>query len=301
MEVRSVRQQLDCLYNQKQQADNQLLEVQRTIDEKNQEVYNIQTELVGLNASRSELNESLNMARGQVENQKHLLQEYEKMHEERYKKTKEETDNKIRITEEECIKIINEKKVATQSIIAQYDLDAESERQKYLSIIATIANSETDEERDIQRHINIREAAQDDINYLLNNVANRLSNPDILYKLIWSEYIQKPTNDMLDFILPQKDCPGIYKITYDRNKKSYIGRSTSVRKRLIDHIKSAIGISTIANQRIHDIMRENGLWNFTFELIEECDKDKLNEREKYYIDFFQTAEATFGYNQKAGG
>lgn len=223
------------------------------------------------------------------------------MHEERYKKAKEETDNKIRITEEECIKIINEKKAATQSIIAQYDLDAESERQKYLSIIATIANAETDEERDIQRHINIREAAQDDINYLLNNVANRLSNPDILYKLIWSEYIQKPTNDMLDFILPQKDCSGIYKITYDRNKKSYIGRSTSVRKRLTDHIKSAIGISTIANQRIHDIMRENGLWNFTFELIEECDKDKLNEREKYYIDFFQTAEATFGYNQKAGG
>ena len=74
-------------------------------------------------------------------------------------KAKEETDNKIRITEEECIKIINEKKAATQSIIAQYDLDAESERQKYLSIIATIANAETDEERDIQRHINIREAA----------------------------------------------------------------------------------------------------------------------------------------------
>jgi group I intron endonuclease len=106
---------------------------------------------------------------------------------------------------------------------------------------------------------------------------------------------------MLDYVLPNKDCPGIYKITNDRNKKSYIGRSTSVRKRLTDHVKSAVGISTIASQKIHDIMREEGLWNFTFELIEECDKDKLSEREKYYIDFFQTADTIYGYNQKAGG
>lgn len=104
---------------------------------------------------------------------------------------------------------------------------------------------------------------------------------------------------MLDFILPQRDCAGIYKITNDRNKKSYIGRSTSVRKRLTDHVKSAIGISTIAEQRIHEIMREEGIWNFSFELIEECEKEKLNEREKYYINFFSTEK--LGYNQKAGG
>ena len=143
--------------------------------------------------------------------------------------------------------------------------------------------------------------AQEDISYLLNNVAPHLHESDILYKLIWSEFIQRPTNNMLDYVLPHKDCAGIYKIMNDRNKKAYIGRSTSVRKRLTDHIKSTVGISTIADQRIHQIMREEGLWNFSFELIEECDKDKLNEREKYYIDFFQTAETTYGYNQKAGG
>ena len=33
--------------------------------------------------------------------------------------------------------------------------------------------------------------------------------------------------------------------------------------------------------------------------IEECDKDKLNEREKFYIQFFSTEQ--LGYNQKAGG
>lgn len=93
---------------------------------------------------------------------------------------------------------------------------------------------------------------------------------------------------MLDFILPQRDCSGIYKITNDKTKRAYIGRSTSVRKRLTDHIKSAIGISTIADQQIHKAMREEGLWNFTFELIEACDKASLGEHEKYYIEFFKT-------------
>ena len=118
------------------------------------------------------------------------------------------------------------------------------------------------------------------------------------YKLIWSEYIQKPANDMLDFILPQRDCPGIYKITNDKNKKAYIGRSTSVRKRLIDHIKSTVGISTIADQQVHKAMREEGLWNFKFELIETCEKTQLGEREKYYIDFFKTQ--SWGYNAIGG-
>jgi predicted GIY-YIG superfamily endonuclease len=52
---------------------------------------------------------------------------------------------------------------------------------------------------------------------------------------------------MLDFILPNKDCSGIYRITNIKDKKSYIGRSTSVRRRITDHIKSAVGINTIAD------------------------------------------------------
>jgi hypothetical protein len=35
-------------------------------------------------------------------------------------------------------------------------------------------------------------------------------------------------------------------------------------------------------------MQENGVWNYTFELLEECPKDKLNEREKFWIDLYQS-------------
>ena len=183
--------------------------------------------------------------------------------------------------------------------LAQMDAKLESERSKYLSVIETVQRSQSEEEKDLNRHIQISSADRSDINYLLNHVAEELRNPDILYKLIWSEYIQKKANEMLDYILPSRECSGIYKITNDRTKQAYIGRSTSVRKRLTDHIKSSVGISTIADQRVHQAMRDEGIWNFTFELIEECSKEQLNEREKYYINFFSTEK--LGYNQKAGG
>lgn len=305
---RDAERELEDIYEQRFQATSELSDIQTGIEESQKEARNIQIELAGLHSSRQELNESLEIIKNQVQNQNQLLQEYQnvydatqRMHEERVQKIQEETEQKIRLTEEECARIIGEKRVNAQRIVDQLEADAESERQKYLSIVATIASAQSEEEQNYQRHIKLSDTAQDDISYLLNNVVHHLTNPDILYKLIWSEYIQKPTNEMLDYILPQRDCAGIYKITNDHNKKSYIGRSTSVRKRLTDHVKSAVGISTIADQRIHQIMREEGLWNFTFQLIEECDRDKLSEREKYYIDFFQTAEASYGYNQKAGG
>ena len=307
-EAANVRSQLDRLYDQEREIKEQLLTSQQIIEDGNKKVLDIQMEIIGLQSARDALDSTLDTTRGQVQNQLNLLQEYESIYlttqqiqDERCKKAEEEANSRIQLIEEECTRLMGEKRLETQRTIESYTADAEQERLKYLSIVETIANAQSDAERDLNRHIKVRESAQDDIEYLLNNVVKHLTNPDILYKLIWSEFIQKPTNEMLDYVLPQKDCPGIYKITNDRNKKSYIGRSTSVRKRLADHIKSAIGISTIANQKIHEIMREEGIWNFTFELIEECDKDKLSEREKYYIDFFQTADTTYGYNQKAGG
>lgn len=172
------------------------------------------------------------------------------------------------------------------------------EYSRYMAAIRSAQSSFDESEEAAKRHICISNGEKEDIAFLFSNVANRLSNPNVLYKLIWSEYIQKPASEMIKYICPT-DCAGIYKITNDKNKKAYIGRSVSIKKRLNDHIKSAIGIDTIADQRIHQAMREEGLWNFTFELIEECEKDKLNEREKYYISTFQTEQ--FGYNQKAGG
>jgi hypothetical protein len=45
-------------------------------------------------------------------------------------------------------------------------------------------------------------------------------------------------------------------------------------------------------------MQRDGIQNFTFELIEEVPKDKLTEREKYWITFYGSKE--YGLNEKVG-
>ena len=192
---------------------------------------------------------------------------------------------------------IDEANLITQVAINKVNGQIDDCQKLYASLVASyqVAN----EESDARRHVQISLATREDIDFMLNYVSPRLKNPTIISKLIWSEYFQKPTNDMLDYVLPSRDCAGIYKITNDETKEAYIGRSVSVRKRLTDHIKSSLGIDTIADQHVHQVMREKGIWNFTFELIEECSREKLNEREKYYIEFFHTDQ--YGYNQKAGG
>lgn len=192
---------------------------------------------------------------------------------------------------------IDEANLTTQITINKVNGQIDDCQKLYASLVASyqVAN----EKSDARRHVQISLATREDIDFMLNYVSPRLKNPTIISKLIWSEYFQKPTNDMLDYVLPSRDCAGIYKITNDETKEAYIGRSVSVRKRLTDHIKSSLGIDTIADQHVHQVMREKGIWNFTFELIEECPREKLNEREKYYIEFFHTDQ--YGYNQKAGG
>jgi hypothetical protein len=59
-----------------------------------------------------------------------------------------------------------------------------------------------------------------------------------------------------------------------------------------------LGIDTPAGNKLYKAMQEVGLENFSFELLEECSKDELNEKEKYYIELYQSYE--FGYNSNAG-
>lgn len=207
----------------------------------------------------------------------------------------QQMDRELADAQQEAQEKISEIKVNAETRIAEYNQKIADAHDKYFAVLEVLRQNENDDET---HKLHISETARTDIEYLLNAVALRLNNPNIIYKLIWSEYIQTPTNELLNNILPAKDCSGIYKITDCENKKCYIGRSTSVRKRLQEHIKSTIGIENIASQRVHEIMREKGLWNFRFELLEECPKDQLGEREKYYIDFFDSQ--TYGYNQVSG-
>lgn len=207
------------------------------------------------------------------------------------------TNMELRLAQEQkrLDNLLDEARRVSEESIAEWTEKAEDARNKYLSVMETLRAEESIEETHM---LQIPQNIRDDISYLVETVVPRLNNKELINKLIWSEYIQNTTKDMLEAILPNKECSGIYKITNVETKKSYIGRSTNVYKRLQDHIKSSCGIATIADQKVHHAMRDEGLWNFQFELLEECDKSKLGEREKYYIEFFQTQK--YGYNAVAG-
>lgn len=167
----------------------------------------------------------------------------------------------------------------------------------YENLIAPMKLLEKEHQEKYFWCIQIPEQDREDIHYLLTQVAPQVRNKDIIPKLVWSEYLQKLTQELMKRAKID-DKPGIYKITNVITGKCYVGKSTKVKQRLIDHIKGSVGISTIADQKIHHAMLDEGLWNWTFECICECEKDQLSEKEKYYIDFFKAKE--WGYNIVGG-
>ena len=163
----------------------------------------------------------------------------------------------------------------------------------YENLIAPMKLLEQEQQKKYFWCIQIPEQDREDIHYLLTQVAPQVRNKDIIPKLVWSEYLQKLTQELMKRT-EIEDKPGIYKITNVTTGKCYVGKSTKVKQRLIDHIKGSVGISTIADQKIHHAMLDEGLWDWTFECICYCDKDQLSEKEKYYIDFFKAKD--WGYN-----
>lgn len=146
--------------------------------------------------------------------------------------------------------------------------------------------------------INLTEENKEDIK-ILRSIEDKLHNSEALNRLIYDVFIKKPLGDLLLRIVGENTYGGIYKITNLDTQRAYIGRSTDIKKRLTEHVKGAFNISTIADQEIHRVMGREGVDKFSFEVLEKAEKEKLNEREKYWIDFYQTQ--SYGYNQNKGG
>ena len=89
---------------------------------------------------------------------------------------------------------------------------------------------------------------------------------------------------------------GIYKITNIINNKAYIGQSIHVEERWKKHKSFPIQNSKYP---LYLAFKKYGIENFNFEIIEICPAELLNEKEIYYIKYFDTYNN--GYNQTIGG
>jgi group I intron endonuclease len=93
----------------------------------------------------------------------------------------------------------------------------------------------------------------------------------------------------------KKDLCGIYKITNIINNKSYIGQSINIQARWKSHRRAAKN----PQYTLHKAMKEYGIDNFTFEIIELCKLEQLNSLEQKWIQYFNTYYD--GYNETIGG
>lgn len=221
-----------------------------------------------------------------VEQQKKSFEDFEKLEKENIMKNLR--DFQIQVNEDKA-------EYAEQIQLLQSSLD-KLKRQKAATIEAFQREQAVQDSKDDYRII-IEDNDKADID-ILNSFKNRLSNPEILSKLIWSTYFQKKAKALFINIVGTEKVCGIYKITNINDMKCYVGQSVDIANRFTQHCRCGCGIKTPKDNKLYAAMLKDGLGQFTFEIVEICPQEELNEKEKYYIDVYNSVN--YGFNSQDG-
>ena len=181
-------------------------------------------------------------------------------------------------------------------VMEEYNTTIAKKKEEIQNLIEQFKKEEEARKESDFYRIAIPESFKDDI-IKLKSIAAQLSKPSTLYKLIWKEYYENSFNAMVGRVLGgDADKSGIYKITNINNQMVYIGQTTNFKNRWRTHAKRAVKAEEGTSNRLYQEMWNEGLENFTFQIVEICDKNNLTEREKFYIDFYNSKD--YGYNSK---
>jgi group I intron endonuclease len=91
---------------------------------------------------------------------------------------------------------------------------------------------------------------------------------------------------------------GIYCIENIKDNKKYIGKAINIEKRWMKH-KTYLKANTHINKHLQQAWNKHGREVFNFYIIEECEREKLSEKEIFYISYFNCMKD--GYNFTSGG
>lgn len=186
-----------------------------------------------------------------------------------------------------------------QEILEQIEYN-KKELDKIASTRAAAINAQL-KEQEIQENKDFYTLSISDIEKreikIIKSIEDMLRDSRPLRMLIWSTYYLKKANTLCSNVLGPNKKTGIYKITSLVDGRCYIGQAVDIKERFRDHMKAGLGIDTPQN-KFYEIMQQQGLENFTFELLEECPKDELNEKEKFYIELYKSYD--YGLNSTRG-
>lgn len=138
---------------------------------------------------------------------------------------------------------------------------------------------------------------RNDVN-ILRGVLKKIAKPRSILMAIWQAYYTPIAKKKFPKILGKTDVCGIYKITNQETGECYIGQAVDVRRRWMDHCKAGLGIDSPRDNQLYMAMQEYGLDSFSFELLLECEPNQLNEKEKYFIQLYNSD--AIGYNRNKG-
>lgn len=283
-----------------------------------QQIYlnNLKKQIHTLQVDRNNLINSQIQKKGQLHNEyieykqslkKDLNQQITKRQQELqnyFNKQQENINLKIQQAEEKSYKEIENIHLDTQKIRESAIKEKKEIQEELNNLKATLAAGIQAQIREKQKKertefykLQINEIDLSDVK-MLQNLKTSFHKPVVLSKLIWSQYFQKQMTALCDRILGKKNICGIYKITNLLTNECYIGQSVNISERWKQHCKCGLGIQAPSTNILYNAMQRDKVWNFTFELLEECSRDKLNEKETFWIDMYQSNK--FGYNATKG-
>ena len=88
---------------------------------------------------------------------------------------------------------------------------------------------------------------------------------------------------------------GIYKITNLVTNEIYIGQGVEVERRMVSHLKDEKHVG----KKLIQSIKKYGPTNFVFQIIELCEKEQLDEKETYWIKYYDSFNN--GLNMDEGG
>lgn len=182
-----------------------------------------------------------------------------------------------------------QKKEELSAEIERLQLELNDFKARQDSVNEAILREKELKEKEDFYSIQVSDNDKEDIK-VLQSMDLKLHNRDVIPKLIWELYIRRPCQEMIKRVTGGRKISGIYKITYKTTGEAYIGKTTDFATRWQNHCKTAIGLEGAARATLHNRLGQDGLWNYTFEILEEVDKDNLSARETFYIDLYGTKQ-----------
>lgn len=213
-------------------------------------------------------------------------------------------DNNYKETEEEYYSYEQNMRKAYSNIQFQLMQETEAVREELDKIkkTRTAAIEALTREKEIEEQLAFYclQASDNDLKDIavLESIKLKLTNPRILSMLIWQTYWRTPMTNLCNNVIGKDTKTGIYKITNQKTKECYIGQAVDLASRWKDHAKCGLGIDTPVGNKLYKAIQEFGIWNFSWEVLEICPRDQLNEKEKYYINLYDSKN--FGYNSTLG-